>query len=83
MTKKSMRFLMCKLVKPIDTKATRIQVSWIPEKYAIVNKVLELKMPDGWENGWTVMEVYPEKHVVEIVEARERDYKHQRKVSDV
>ena len=80
--KKNTRFCQCKLAKPITERATEIQVSWIPERYAVVNKVLSLKMDGKWADDWTVLEAYPEKHTVEIVEARERDYLLQRKVSD-
>jgi hypothetical protein len=39
----------CMLVKG----ATR-QTSWIPEQYAIVNKVLKLREAGIWDNGWIV-----------------------------
>jgi len=29
-------------------------VSWIPEKYAVIGKYLELKMDGEWVNGWQV-----------------------------
>jgi hypothetical protein len=34
------------------------QMSWIPEEFAEVNKVLKLRNEDGeWDNGWTVTSV--------------------------
>lgn len=34
------------------------QTSWIPEKFAVLNKVLKLRDPDGeWDNGWVVRRV--------------------------
>lgn len=31
------------------------QTSWIPDKFAVVGKVLKLRDEDGnWENGWIV-----------------------------
>ena len=52
--------------------------SWIPEKYAKVNKVLKLKAVDGWK----VIEVGVEMDEKEVNE-RSRDYLKQRKASDV
>jgi hypothetical protein len=57
-------------------------VSWIPDKFAHIDKFLKLKGDDGWEDGWQVTSVgtaMDEK----IVIARERDYKKTRKASDI
>jgi hypothetical protein len=61
----------------------KIDTAWIPEKFAKVGKKVYFgdKRPDP-EPIWVVIEVYarkPESYVV----ARQMDYKHQRKVSDV
>ena len=40
-------------------KEDRRMMSWIPKKYAVINKVLELKNLDGeWEKGWIVVSVF-------------------------
>ncbi len=40
------------------SRKNEIQVSWIPEKFAVQNKVLKLKnYKDEWENGWIVENV--------------------------
>ncbi len=59
------------------------QTSWIPEQFAHAGNFIKLKKDDGtWDDGWKVDEVgtrAPEDQVLE----RERDYKHQRKASDI
>lgn len=42
----------CKLVK-----GNMHQTSWIPEKFAILNKVLKLKENGKWVDGWVVEKV--------------------------
>jgi hypothetical protein len=47
----------CRLAKPTETGELR-QVSWIPDKFAIPNKVLQLRERDGkWDKGWVVVQV--------------------------
>lgn len=46
----------CRLSKKIPTGEKR-QMSWIPEEFAVLNKVLKLRDSDGkWEDGWVVTE---------------------------
>lgn len=47
-----MKYRQCQLVKENITT-----VSWIPEKYAKLNKVLKLKNNDVWTDGWIVTTV--------------------------
>lgn len=59
------------------------QTSWIPEQFAHVGNYVQLKNADGvWDNGWQIDEVgarAPENQVLE----NSRDWKHQRKASDI
>lgn len=55
----------CTLVKRESTNdkdATIVstRVSYIPKKYAILNKILKLKNNDVWEDGWKVTFVGPD-----------------------
>lgn len=59
-------------------KEDKIQVSWIPEKYAKLGKVLKL----GNNDGWVVTEKW-EKENSKTVNILSQLYKHQRKVSDI
>jgi len=44
----------CKL-----TQGNKVIFSWIPTKYAVVGKVLDLKDEDGnWTEGWVVAEAW-------------------------
>lgn len=65
------------------TKGTEVQVVWLPEKFAKLNKYLELQEDKGWENGWKVIEVnktrLDEKNLLE----RSQDYKKTRQASDI
>ena len=59
------------------------QVSWLPEKYAVKGKYLELKNEEGeWVNGWQVMDIYARFEASKVRE-RSQDYKRTRKASDV
>lgn len=57
--------------------------SWIPEPFCKVGKVLKLKNDDGeWVDGW-VVDMASDPKPAEWVEAHERDFKKNRKYSDI
>ena len=67
----------------ILTKKSKTQVSWIPEKFAILGKFLELQDEKGnWDNGWKVSQIGDRK-ISKEVDERSRDHKKQRKASDI
>lgn len=68
-----MNHCQCKL-----KKGNKFQVSWIPEKYTKLGKFLKLKE----DNGWEVIEIFAKKNSKEV-DKRSRDYKYQRKASDI
>jgi hypothetical protein len=43
----------CRLVKPVAT-GELVVVSWIPETFAEVGRVLKLKNDKVWDDGWVV-----------------------------
>jgi hypothetical protein len=43
----------CKLV---NRKSA--QTAWIPERFAVMNMVLRLRINNIWEDGWKVVEVW-------------------------
>ncbi len=51
--KKELYYRQCKL-----QRGNTHQTSWIPEQFAILNKVLKLKNGEEWEDGWVVKEVW-------------------------
>lgn len=60
-------FNQCKLEKKLEGGATATQMTFIPNKYAHMHKVLKLKQDDDtWEDGWKVIFVGPkvEEHLV-------------------
>lgn len=59
-------------------KGTRRSVVWVPEKYAVLGKVVKLIEEDGWE----IIEVYNTRPSAEVNE-RSQDYKKTRKASDI
>jgi len=72
----------CRLSRQINGKM-EILVTWLPEEFSKVGKVLELEMESGkWQNGWAVCEVYERRKTKEVAE-RERDYRKNRKASDI
>lgn len=54
------------------------KVAWIPQKHAVVGGMVRLHDEDGWrvDAVYSVMES-------SFVQDRERDYRYQRRVSDV
>ena len=77
MSKKTETYTQVKMVN-----GARYTVSKIPSKFAEVGRLLKLKNNDVWENGWTVAEVYTTESA-ETALSHERDYIHQREVSDI
>jgi hypothetical protein len=76
-------YCQCEMKKKIDDHSCKIDVAWIPAKFAKINNWIRIKQDNGtWEDGWQVTYVGG-KQKAEIVEGRERDYLNQRKVSDV
>lgn len=60
-----------------------IDTAWIPEKFAHVGKLVKIKKDSGEYDGpWRVSKVYG-KLEASKVEASERDFLKQRKVSDI
>ncbi len=60
-----------------------VTVRWIPTRYAVKGHYLKLKGSDGaWTDGWQVVETW-KTLPTEVVTARERDWVHQREVSDI
>lgn len=55
------------------------QTVWIPEIYAHIGQILEIKQ----DNGWLVTEVGQIRMLEEDVSMHSQDYKHQRKMSDI
>ena len=47
----------CRLVKPVAT-GEQVLVSWIPEGFAQVGRVLKVKDAGAWDDGWVVREVW-------------------------
>lgn len=60
------------------------QRAWIPEKFAVTGRTLELKNSDTgeWENGWIVTGVGDGVLASSVVGERSQDYKNTRKASD-
>lgn len=51
----------CRLVKPVAT-GEKVVVSWIPDQFAELGRVVKLKDDNGqWEDGWVVREVWSER----------------------
>lgn len=54
------------------------QIVWLPEKFAKINKILEI----NGDNGWVVIGVYS-KEFSKLITGRSNGYLHQRKMSDI
>lgn len=64
-------------------RANRTTTSWLPQRFSRIGKILKLKREDGtWEDGWQVKSTGTTMEF-EYVLNHERDYKNQRKASDI
>ncbi len=73
-----MYYVQCKL----EHSSGKILTSWIPEKFAVKGKYLEIKIDNNWENHWLIKETYAKQKEEYLLE-KERDYLKQRNASDV
>lgn len=77
---------MCNLRRKVEG-GYLIDTAWIPVKFAVKGKFLEIKRPDGtWMNGWEVMDgLHPNDKPREFswLNERSRDFKKTRKASDI
>ena len=64
--------------KSIEKGTNKVDVSWIPEKFAQVGNIIKVKTDEGWE----ITKVFSKKEK-KYIENKERDYLKQRKVSDM
>lgn len=56
--------------------------AWIESKFAVLRKVVDIKIDGVMDRGWTVFEVGSTRDS-RLVYARERDFKAHRKATDV
>lgn len=78
MAKKNETYTQCML-----TKNSKVDVAWIPTKFANKGNFIKLKQEDNsWDDGWLVEETYTKQEAQYLIE-HERDYKNTRKVSDI
>ena len=55
---KEVYYKQCRMRKDNKNGSYSEQVSYIPEPYCVLNKVLKLKDENGnWDNGWVVTQV--------------------------
>jgi hypothetical protein len=72
----------CSLSKP-TVRGQKTQVSWLPERFAVIGKVLKLKDGENWDNGWEVTGVGDTRQEESVLIDRSQDYKRTRKASDI
>jgi hypothetical protein len=79
--KKAKFYRQCRLQKTVEGRVSE-EVSYIPEPYCVVGRILKLKAKDGtWEDGWEVVSA-SERRPAKAVEEEERGYLKTRGVSD-
>lgn len=49
-------------------KNNTTQVSWVPKKFALKNKIVKLKIEDRWDEGWQIIEVYTDANLTQTPE---------------
>ena len=63
-------------------KENKHDIAWIPSKFAVIEKLIKIKIDNIWINGWKVIKTYSvnsEDHILE----HEMDYRKQRRASDI
>ena len=75
--KKTDTYTQCILVKENTSR-----VGWIPTEKAVLGKPIRLKIDGKWSSGW-VVNVFGGTLPAKYVEEHERDFRNQRKASDV
>jgi hypothetical protein len=74
----TMDYIQCRLERD-----KQFEVSWIPERFAVVDKYLKIQNEDGeWVDGWKVVNTYSRKTELEVVAARDF-YRHHREATDI
>jgi hypothetical protein len=58
-------------------------VSWIPEKFAELGRIVDIKQDGKWSKGWKVGNINPMKQFNTTMAERSQDYKNTRKASDI
>lgn len=56
--------LQCTLTRS-TTYTVEQHIAWLPEKYAVKGKILDLKVGAVWQEGWEVDRVYPRTKLTE------------------
>jgi hypothetical protein len=73
----------CNMTKETENGVSNT-VSWIPEEYAKVGRILKLKNDDDvWVDGWKVVSASSGRRSYEECNERSQDYKRTRKASDI
>lgn len=83
--RKNTRFKQCVLRKYVspDRLAWLTHVAWLPEQFAVVGKILDIRFADKWESGWHVNDVGMHTLGPEAMNDYARDHKTQREASDI
>jgi len=83
MKKKNTIYRQCGLRRDMGFERTSNQVSYIPARFAILNKVVRLKQADGqWEDGWKVINVGTEMCENELPDSRRQIKSHRARTGD-
>ena len=70
-------------LEQVNGLVTVTTVSWIPEKFAEVDRIIDIKNVGQWSKGWKVGRVSPMKQSNATMLERGQDYKNTRKASDI
>ena len=77
-----MYHVQCTLQKKSENNSITSQVSWLPEKYAVVGKFLKLKTNEEWVDNWEVIGKGAKKLTKDVIK-EEQNYKKMRNVTDI
>lgn len=74
-----MNYVQCRL----QHKQGRYEISWIPEKYAVKDKILDIKVAyETWEENWRVIDVFSKREESDLITTNEM-HRHHRAGSDI
>lgn len=71
----------CRLTRP-SKLGIEVTTSWIPNKFATVGSIIDIKDKGVWSEGWAVTSAGCTMTADEALD-RSQDYRHQREASDI
>lgn len=77
----NLEYRQCLLVKT-EKDSTSSLVTWIPNKFAILGKILKLREDDSWDDGWVVNEIFDSVNEKDLIDPHKIRKVHRSRTGD-